>query len=99
MFECDLAQRRYVQVLCMLYKIRRNPLYPLYGALPVKYVLVRVTRGALTAHRYTYAPPRCRTSHYGRTFIPFSVYDLSDYVFDDAGVAGFKSRAKVFLLA
>ena len=40
----------------------RNPLHPLYGALPVPYVPVQVTLGAVIAHRYTYAPPRCRTS-------------------------------------
>ena len=33
---------------------------------------IRVTRGPLIAHRYTYAPPRCRTSQYRRTFIPLS---------------------------
>ena len=50
---------------------------PLYGTLPVPPLWysnhhrpVRVTRGALVAHRYTYAPPRCRTSQYCRTFIP-----------------------------
>ena len=57
----------------MLYKIRCNPLHPLYGAVPVLYVPVRVTRGAVIAHRYTYAPPSCRTLQYGKTFIPFSV--------------------------
>ena len=36
--ECDLAHRRSVAVLCMLYKIKCNPMYPLYGALPVPYV-------------------------------------------------------------
>ena len=36
-------------------------MHPLYAALSVPYVPVRVTRGAI-AHRYTYAPPRCRTS-------------------------------------
>ena len=46
MFECDLAHRRSVAVLCMLYKIRCNPMHPLYGALRVPYVPVRVTRGA-----------------------------------------------------
>ena len=63
---CFLA----VAVLSMLYKIRCNPMHPLCGALPVPYVRVRVIRGALIAHRYTYAPPRCRTSQYQRTFIP-----------------------------
>ena len=28
------------------------------------YMTVRVTRGALVAHRYIYEPPRCRTSQY-----------------------------------
>ena len=38
--DCDLAHRRSVAVLCMLYKIRSNPMYPLYGALTVPYVPV-----------------------------------------------------------
>ena len=50
--ECDLAHRRSVAVLCMLYKIRCNPMHPLSGALPVPYVSVRVTRGALVAYRF-----------------------------------------------
>ena len=32
---CDLSHRRYVAVLCMLYKIKCNPKHPLGGALPV----------------------------------------------------------------
>ena len=102
---CDLSHRRSVyavQVLCMLYKIRCNPKHPLCGALPVPYVPVRVTSGALIAHRYTFAPPRCRTSQYRMTFIPLSVSlwnDLVDSVFDDVGLAGFKSRSNAFLLA
>ena len=41
-FECDIAHRRSVAVLCMLmlYKIRCNPVYPLNGALPGPYVPV-----------------------------------------------------------
>ena len=45
----------------------------------------RVTRGALVAHRHSFANPRCRTSQYRRTFVPISVSlwnDLSDPVFD-----------------
>ena len=71
--ECDLAHRRTVSVLCTLHKIRCNPMHPLYGALPEPYVLVWVTRGAVIAHRYTYAPPRCRTSQCRRTCIALSV--------------------------
>ena len=100
--ECDLAHSQSVAVSFMLYKIRCNPLHPLYGALPMPYVLVWVTRGVVIAHRYTYAPPRCRTSQYSRTFITFSVSlwnDLSDPVIDGVGLAGFKSMANTFLLA
>ena len=99
---CDLSHRLSVAVLCMLYKIRCNPMHPLCGALPSPYVPVRVTRGALIAHRYTYAPPRCRTSQYHKTFIPLSVSlwnALVDPVFDGVGLAGFKSRSNAFLLA
>ena len=57
--ECDIAHRRSVAVLCMLYRIRCNPMHPLNDSLPGPYVPVRVTRGAHVAHRYTNAPPRC----------------------------------------
>ena len=99
---CNLSHRRTVAVLCMLYKIRCNLMHPLCGALPVPYVPVRVTCGTLISHRYTHAPPRCRTWQYRRTFIPLSVSiwnDLVDPVFDGVGLAGFKSRSNTFLLA
>ena len=86
----------------MVYKIRCNPLHPLNGALLGPYVPVWVTRDALVAHWYIYAPPRCRTLQYSRTFIPSSVTlwnDLADSVFDGVGLAGFKSRANASLLA
>ena len=79
----------------MLYKIRWNPVHPLNGTLPGPYVPARVTRSALVAHRYTYAPPRCRTSQCSRTFIPTLVSlwnDLANHVFDGVVLAGFKSR-------
>ena len=70
--ECDIAHRRSVAVLCMLYKIRCNPMHHLHAALPGLYVPVRVTRGALVAHWYMYAPPRCRTSLY----VPQDFYSI-----------------------
>ena len=100
-FECDIAHRRSVAVLCKLYKIRWNPTHPLNGAFPEPYVPLRVIRGARVAHRYTYTPPRCRTSQYRRTFMPLSVSlwnDLAGPVFDVVGLAGFKSRANVFFI-
>ena len=99
--ECDIAHRRSMAIMCMLYKIRR-PVHPLNGGLPAPYVPVRVTGGAMVANRFTYALPRCRTSQYHRTFIPLSVSlwdDLARTVFDGVGLAGFKSRANAFLFA
>ena len=48
---CNLSHRWPVSVLCMLYKIRCNPMHPLCDALSVSYVPVQVTRGALIAHQ------------------------------------------------
>ena len=86
----------------MLFRIKSNPMHPLSGALTLQYELFRVTRGALVAHRHSFAPPRCRTSQYHRSFVLLSVSlwnDLSDPVFDGVGLAGFKGRANAFLLA
>ena len=100
-FECDLAHRLSVGVLSVLYKIRCNPMHPHYGALPVTYVPMRVTRDAVIGNRYTYEHSRCRNSQYRRTFIrlPVSLWnDFGDPVFDDVGLTGFKSRANAFLV-
>ena len=77
-------------------------MHPLSGALPLPYVPARVTHGALVAHKHSFAPPRCGTSQYRRTFVHLSVSlwnDLSDPVFDGVGLTCFKSRANAFLLA
>ena len=37
-------------------------MHPVYGNLPEPYVPVRVTRGAVIEHLYTYALLRCSTS-------------------------------------
>ena len=86
----------------MLYKIKSNRMHPLSSALPLPYVPARVTRGALVAHRHSFAPRRCITSQYRRSFVPLWVSlwnDLSDPVFDGVGLEGFKSGANTFLLA
>ena len=65
-------------------------MHPLNDELVGPYVPVRVTRGALVAHRYTYAPPRCITSQYRRTYVPLSVSlwnDLADPELDGVGLA------------
>ena len=45
-----LTQLRSVAVLCMLFKIKSNPMHPLSRAFPLPYVLAHVTRGATVAH-------------------------------------------------
>ena len=56
--ECNLAHRRSVAELCMLFRIESNPRHPLSGALPLPSVPTRVTRGVLVAHRHSFAPTR-----------------------------------------
>ena len=52
-FECDIAHRRYVAVLCMLYKIGCNPMHPLNDALPGPYVPVLLMRRLAAEPRNT----------------------------------------------
>ena len=54
--ECNLAHRRSVAELCMLFNIKSDPMHHLSGALALPYVPARVTRGALVAHRHSFAP-------------------------------------------
>ena len=92
-FQWDISHRRSVAVLCMLYKIRCNPVHPLNGALPGRpYVPVRVTRGALVGRTSVHL---CTASLQNlavqQDFIPFSVSlwnDLANPVFDGVGLAG-----------
>ena len=50
---CNIFHRRSVQVLCMLCKIRSNPMHQLCDALPIHFVPERVTgHDALVAHQY-----------------------------------------------
>ena len=98
-FECTIAHRISVAVLCVLYKIRCNPMHLLYGALIVPYMPVRVACCALVAHRYIYETSRCRTSQHRRTFISLSVSlwnNLADPEFEGVRLARFKSRANAF---
>ena len=101
-FECDIARRRFVAVLCMLYKIRCNPLHPLYGALPGPHVQVWVACGALVAHPYSYHPPRYRTSQHRRSFIPVTVSvwnDLATILLPRirwCGTGGFQEQGQCF---
>ena len=59
---CNLAHRRSVVVLNMLFKIKSNRMHHLSGALPLPYVPARITRDALAIQRHSFAPARCGTS-------------------------------------
>ena len=105
MFECDIAHRRSVAVLCMLYKIRCNPIHApsSWCSTCVVCASAGYTRCSFRTSVYLLCGHRrSRASHYRTTFIPFFVSllnDLADPVFDGVELAGFKSRANVFLLA
>ena len=91
--KCNLSHRRLDEVLGMLCKTRSNPMHQLCGVvLPVPFVTVQVTGGALVTRRYSYAPPRLRTSQYRMIFILSSASlwnDLVDGVFDGVGLVVF----------
>ena len=66
-FECYIEHCRSVEVLCMLYKVRSNPMHPRYGALPSQYVPVGV-HAVLWSHsgtlmRFLAAEPHSSAGH------------------------------------
>ena len=71
-FKCDIAHRRSVAVLCMLYKISCNPMHPLNGDLPES-----MCQCWLQSVPW-YAARRCRTSQFRRNCIPLSVSRRND---------------------
>ena len=78
----------------MLYKIKFNPMHPLYCALPRPYVsVICYTRCSGRASVYLL------DSSLRNLSVPQNLSDLADPVFDGVGLAGFKSRANAFLLA
>ena len=98
--ECNFAHRRSVAVLCMLFKIKSNPMHPsavhclclmCWLALLVVLWFLIGTRLLLLAVELGTVEPLCPSaSHWN---------DLNDRVFDGVGLAGFTNRANAFLLA
>ena len=71
---CNLSHRRSVAVLCMLYKIRCNPMHPLCGTLAVPYVPVQVTHGTLKILvRYLWASPLQNLAEPQNFYSPLSI--------------------------
>ena len=50
-FECDISHRRSVAVMCMLYKVRCDPVHPLNRALPNQKFIVVATSRMIGIHR------------------------------------------------
>ena len=91
LLECNLSHLRSVAVLCILDKIRSNPMHPLCGH----------CCAFCSSAGYTWCVGRssvflcttfCRTSQYRKTFIPRSVALWNDSV----GLAGFNCRVNAF---
>ena len=84
---------------CVLYKIRSKP--NLCGALPVHFLPVWVTCGALVTHWYSFSQPSA-VPHSTTRLIYLTQYlygnDLGDSMFDGMGLVGLNSRVD-FLLA
>ena len=96
-----LNHRRCVAGMCMLYKIHINPKHCLYGELPPACQRVRHTRAAAVAHPCELEVQRCRTSQFGRCFLPAHVRmwnDLPSSVFDSGTLNGFKGAVNRSLL-
>ena len=96
----NLAHRRSVGALCLLYKIFMNSDHPFHTFLPELYVPVRSTRYATIAHRHSLQPIRFRTAQFGRCFLPSTVSlwnALPDDVFEGGTLQSFKSRVSRFL--
>ena len=66
----SLQHRRFINSLCMLYKIFHNPSHPLHSELPYLFHPRRVTRGSLSINSLSFSPIRYHTSQYSRCFIP-----------------------------
>ena len=97
-FLCDIAHRRSVVVLCMLYKIRYNPMHLLYGALLGRMCQCRL-QAVLRSYigilmRLLAAEPRSTAG------LSVSLWnDHDDPIFNGVGLVGFKRRANDSLSA
>ena len=97
----SLQHRRFINSLCMLYKIFHNPSHPLHSELPNLFCPRRVTTGPLTINSLSFSPLRFRTSQYSRCFIPATTKlwsELPSMIAEAAELQKFKLGANAFLL-
>ena len=87
-------------VCCTKFTAIRNTVYMVSCLRPVR-GYIRHTRAAAVAHPCELEVPRCRTSQFGRRFLPAHVRmcnDLPSSVFDSGTLSGFKGAANLSLL-
>ena len=97
----SLCHRRYLALLCMLYKVNSNSNHSLFRDLPSASSRVRHTRAAAAAHPFEFKESRCCTSLFARSFLPAQVQMWSDLpytVFDTGTLDGFKGAVDRWLL-
>ena len=97
--EIDLAHRRVVSSLCMLYKILHNPRHPLNSELPGFFQPARITRYALRVNSLSFGAVRCNTEQYNRSFVPAATKlwnELPSSVVESQELQMFKSGVNTF---
>ena len=95
----DLDHRRMVSCLSVFHKLYFNWDLPLSSIIPDPLQLPRTTRFAEHQHEYAGAIPRCRTSQFQRSFIPYTC-KLWNYLPDEVMQAEpqkFKKWCNAFL--
>ena len=100
-FECGIAHRRFVAVLCMFNKIRCNPTHPLNGALLGRYMYQYGLQTLLWSHigilmRSLAAEPHSISRLLFPSQWPSSWNNLAVSVFD--GVGGFQEQSQCFFI-
>ena len=93
----ELAERRRLACLSMLYKIFHDSSHPLHSGLPPPFVHVRATRFALALNEFAFSAIRFNTNQFARCFLPSSCKvwnDLPNEVFDCPNYKVFKSAVK-----
>ena len=99
--DVDLAHRRVVSSLCMLYKVMHNTRHPLNSELPNFFQPVRVTRLALQANSLSFTAVRCNTEQYKRSFIPAVTKlwnELPNSIVESQELQNFKTGANSFFM-
>ena len=96
-FECDIAHRSSVAVLCMLYKIRCTRC-TLFMSLYLGRMCLCGLHVVLWSHMSLFAAEPRSTGGL-HSLVSFLWTDLRDHAFEGVGLSCFTSRAHAFLLA